>query len=343
MTSDLVITKIPRLEDLGAEAWNALVASCPDATCFQAFEWISCWWKVFKPNNEPCLYTAYRDGMLVGLAPMYLESKILQFIGEGHSDYNIFIWHKSERHTVERLLNKILESNEADVVQFSEVPETSELANVLRNRQDSRLRRLNSTPCPKLTRTEENIKNALQKKSIKRKRKKLKELGEICVAHLSKPEDITPYLDIFFRQHIERWSRTDYPSLFLNNSNKQFYEALVVSGLPIVFTVLKVNEKLVASHFGMLSAGDLIWYKPAFDIQLGSYSPGEVLLAKLIEYVNTNSLSGLDFTRGNEAFKLRFCSEVNSNLNYRYYYSEPYIHDIVSLIKSLIKKLLPNK
>jgi hypothetical protein len=90
----------------------------------------------------------------------------------------------------------------------------------------------------------------------------------------------------------------------------------------------------------MLSPPYLLWYKPAFDLQLAACSPGEILLSELIMYVSAKELAGLDFTRGDEAFKLRFCSEIRNNVNYRYYHSVPYMRNLRDILKNIIKRVL---
>jgi CelD/BcsL family acetyltransferase involved in cellulose biosynthesis len=204
-----------------------------------------------------------------------------------------------------------------------------------------RLRRLPDTPCPRLTGEQKYIYRSLGKKSIKRNRSKLGKLGKFSVEHFTDPVDIAPYLNAFFQQHIERWSSTDYPSLFNKPKNQAFYQELAKTDIPVLFTVISVDKQAVAFHFGFISAGDLVWYKPAFDINMGSYSPGEVLLSELIEYVRAHQLTGLDFTRGNEAFKLRFCSEVNSNLNCEYYQSIPFRLLVKDRLKHMARKMFP--
>ena len=340
MRGKLVTTRISCLEDIDSTAWNALVASCPDATCFQTYEWISSWWKIFGRNKTLYLQAVLSDDLLVAVAPLFLDSGRLRFIGEDHCDYNIFIWHASEPSVVEWLLDSILENEEIDVIQLYEIPEQSVLAKTLLNRQDPRLKRLDSTPCPRLVNSKETVMRALNKKSIKRSRNRLARQGKVTIDHFSDYEDIKPYLSTFFRHHIERWSTTEYPSLFLESDNKAFYEELARSGFPVIFSILKVNDKHAAAHFGMLSTRYLLWYKPAFDPQLAAYSPGEILLSELIKYVSANGLAGLDFTRGDEAFKLRFCSEIRNNVNYRYYHSTPYMQNFLDFLKNIIKRAL---
>ena len=48
-----------------------------------------------------------------------------------------------------------------------------------------------------------------------------------------------------------------------------------------VLSGLYIGEKLVAAHFGMRSRRVLHWWFPAYDPELGKYSPGAQLLLEL--------------------------------------------------------------
>jgi CelD/BcsL family acetyltransferase involved in cellulose biosynthesis len=64
---------------------------------------------------------------------------------------------------------------------------------------------------------------------------------------------------------------------------------------------------------GLCSRDDFLWYKPSFDTALAECSPGEVLLKNLISHAQEKGFASLDFTRGAEAFKSRFSSQVDYN------------------------------
>jgi CelD/BcsL family acetyltransferase involved in cellulose biosynthesis len=80
-----------------------------------------------------------------------------------------------------------------------------------------------------------------------------------------------------------------------------------------------VDGAPAAFHLGFVSEGDLLWYKPSFNPALARYSPGEVLLRELLLYAGEHRLSGLDFTRGDEAFKRRFSDMERCTKSFRFY------------------------
>jgi CelD/BcsL family acetyltransferase involved in cellulose biosynthesis len=119
-------------------------------------------------------------------------------------------------------------------------------------------------------------------------------------------------LDSFFAQHIARWSKSDLPSLFLNERNHECYRQLAVfvaSTGRLLFTEATLDGEPVVYRFGFISEHDLIWYQPTYLIAHARSSPGEVLLRELFLGAGKRSLGGLDFTRGNEPFKRRFSDQ----------------------------------
>ena len=128
------------------------------------------------------------------------------------------------------------------------------------------------------------------------------------------------YLQIFFDQHIARWEDSNTPSLFLDNNNRLFYDELTkeLSGNNwLIFTVIKSKDIPISFHFGFDYNNKIIWYKPSFEISLSKHSPGEVLLKGLLEFAIRNNKDELDFTVGNESFKMRFSNELRKNYNLR--------------------------
>jgi CelD/BcsL family acetyltransferase involved in cellulose biosynthesis len=112
----------------------------------------------------------------------------------------------------------------------------------------------------------------------------------------------------------------------------------------LVFTEVRLDDAAVAFHFGFISEGDLIWYKPSFDPALSRVAPGEVLLRELLLLAGERGLTGFDFTRGDEAFKRRFADSERMAETYIFYSSATMAIAARALaaMKSLVKGLLPD-
>jgi CelD/BcsL family acetyltransferase involved in cellulose biosynthesis/protein-tyrosine-phosphatase/predicted ATP-grasp superfamily ATP-dependent carboligase len=314
------------LEEVPPEAWEALVAQCPDSTIFQTRAWLGPWWAAFRSDSmRPWIFCAYEGDRLVGLAPLVLnaEEHTLQWLGEGHSDYQTFPARNAEPHVVEALLEAIAARVPRRVViDLSQVPQFSTLGVILARRSQERSSGIvieGKTACPWLDLDAREVTRVTAKESVKRGERKLLSLGQLRFSRLSEAAHIEPMLETFFAQHIVRWSGTAYPSLFNREQNRTFYRDLVHVLAPsrsLQFSVLSLNDRPIAQHFGMLSKDRLLWYKPTFETSLAKCSPGEALLKNLIVDARNQGLRVLDFTRGDEPFKLRFASSVAYNISF---------------------------
>ena len=323
-----------RLDDVPVLAWDSLVARCPDSTVFQTHGWIKSWVECcLPPTAQLRIFAAYRNDQLVGLAPLWLgrdpdsssTAERLRVLGMRHSDYLTFPVEGACPEIMSDLLAAIDRGTRSNVtVVLPEVPQFSTLALCLARRAaepSSGVLLRSRTPCPRLLIQDNDagVRRMLHKKSIRRHERQLGRLGAVRIEHLLDAAAIGPLLESFFNQHVDRWARTPYPSLFQRDRNRRFYRELVnrlgAKG-GIIFTSVHLNEHIVAQHFGLSSKGTLIWYKPTFDIALRKCSPGEVMLSSLIRYAQDSSLVSLDFTRGDEPFKARFASDIAYNSSY---------------------------
>ena len=325
-----------RLEDIDADQWQDLLAHCPDSTVFQSRAWLAAWLRtVGRTIAEPRIVAAYEGKLLAGVAPMWRGADpdlpdaqpVTRFIGAWHADYLTFPARDGSPQVLDALLDGLERALPADEpVELAEIPGAARLAARLAQRAggDAALSPNPATPCPylRIAGNADFTARVLNKQSLRRHARKLRALGELSVEHLAEPEAIEPLLEGFFEQHLRRWSATSSPSLFRRAHNREFYRELLrdpgARGA-LLFSVVRIDGRVVAQHFGLRSRRDLLWYKPAFDIELAPAGPGEVLLAELVRHAQLCGYDGLDFTRGDEAFKARFASETRHNVSFDWY------------------------
>jgi CelD/BcsL family acetyltransferase involved in cellulose biosynthesis len=72
-----------------------------------------------------------------------------------------------------------------------------------------------------------------------------------------------------------------------------------------VLGVLRASDRLAAVHLGLRSVDRLCWWFPAYDPELGRYSPGLILLLELIAASAARHVPVLDLGRGEHEYKLR--------------------------------------
>ena len=187
---------------------------------------------------------------------------------------------------------------------------------------------------------EADLKTA-NKSSLKRHTNFFQKSGELRFYQCGSEAEILGYLDRFFDQHRARWAQTDSPSQFFDPAQRAFYKELVREIFPygwLRFDVVLFNGAPLAFHFGFEYQRRFIWYKPTFDNQFASKSPGEVLIKFLLEDAIKKKLEEFDFTVGSEPFKYRFANRIRFNNRLIAFSS---VSDYwICLGKSVLKKFL---
>jgi CelD/BcsL family acetyltransferase involved in cellulose biosynthesis len=334
---EYTIRRHTALEEIGPELWDDLAARSSEATYFQGFAWNESWWNARRDADHTlAILSAWRDGRLVGLAPLQLGEidvrigRALSFIGQGNSDYQDFLVDRSEPAVVDALLAAIAGLDERwERFLAYELPEGSLLRAALQeaHRVDRfRLERKDDTLCPyfDIVRDPEGFAALAEKQRFKRQTGQLARLGRVTIEHLLDPDAIASELPGFFRQHAERWAITRTPSLFLDPAARSLYESLVRIGGrrgEILLSVLRLDGRAVAHHFGFLHRNRLLWYKPSYDLRLFRVAPGNAILQATIRFAVERGLHELDFTRGDEAYKARFTNAQRRSANWTWYRS----------------------
>src|SRR3954467_2334783 len=123
MLETRIVREVEQLAALGP-SWSRLWQRCPNATVFQSPEWLLAWWRAFCPG-EIMSATVERDGRLLGLAPLYLESGTaggsLLTLGISISDYvDVLIDPADAVPVAEALIDTLLRESCWELIEWSE-------------------------------------------------------------------------------------------------------------------------------------------------------------------------------------------------------------------------------
>jgi CelD/BcsL family acetyltransferase involved in cellulose biosynthesis len=299
--------------------WDRLLAGSRADTAFLLSGWLRAWHETLGRGHELVLPQVRKGGRLVGAAAFARRGGRLEFAGQGPSDYadvvvSAELAPEEARCTAEALLDAARRAAPgARVLRLARV-----------QRDESLLPGVVFAPSAPFFTTEERcvkaptmdmsaVEDRLGKKSLKRHEKSLEKMGALTCDTVRDSARILPQLDEFFDQHVRRWEKTEWPSLFLDEGQRAFYrrftETLSASGV-LRFTAIRLDGRLVAGHYGFHHAGRFTWYKPTYEPGLSKVSPGEVLLKRLLELARDEGAGEFDFTLGDEAFKLRFATRA---------------------------------
>ncbi len=318
--SEISVQVFNRFEQvpLAAREWNCLLRDGSNNAVFMTYQWQRAWWESFG-RGELLLAAALRQGRIVAVAPFFYDSGMIYFVGSGGSDYLGFVGDVSDLAVLAALFDAARQSV-ADFIGFVlyMVPDSSRLGPQLSQvaaKLDLLLFDEGEIIAPVLDAAEDGFASAGNKSSLVRHDRHFRREGRIDVIHSSQHSEILPQLDEFFDQHVTRWRGTPYPSLFLDPSQRAFYETLTTAASDegwLRFTRILWNDVPIAFHFGFHYAGAFLWYKPSFEIEMARRSPGEVLLRELLLLATEERATVFDFGIGDEAFKRRFATRYES-------------------------------
>lgn len=120
-------------------------------------------------------------------------------------------------------------------------------------------------------------------------------------------------------QTLQRWKgeqyiRTGNVDLFSIDWIRTLFDRLLQRSEPALsgqFTCLYAGDQLVAAHLGMASEQVLHWWFPAYDRELGRYSPGLVLIYMMAQQAGNHGVTRIDLGKGDEEYKFRIATHVD--------------------------------
>ena len=342
-----------RLTDLpfSREQWNALAGETPGATLFQTYEWFECWWGAFGAGKELFCATIWDKGNLLGIVPLmrFRRSGIrhLEIVGSPNGDYQDFILGNRSATLLPEIARFLhAERDQWDMLVLRNLPTespTHQFLPALVREFGLHATDLERIACPtvQIASRPEDTRRMLDRYSIRRRIKAMRQHGEIAFKRIATPQELGKYLPDFFEQYVERRRGSSAAQTFLRADVRDFYrrlsEAMLAAGW-LHFSVLELGGRPAAYHLGFEYGRRLYWYKPSFDPTLRSMSPGLVLLHFLIRDAAERHLDELDFTVGAEAFKYRYSNAERTNANVRVFTSR--MHYCAFLAVARIRRTL---
>ena len=319
MTSSGPTVRLLSTFDEVAVEWDALLVEGSHETVFATPGYVRSWWDAFG-RGELLTVLVCDQGRPAALAFLFVEEGVAYPVGSGGSDYLDVVGRKDDPGVWIALLEALF-TQRPDLrgVRWYHVPNWSPTTSQLPKAAETlglSVQDEGGYVAPALDLADPSVVAAtLAKKSLRRKEQWFRREGDLDVTHAGRIADIAPYLDAFFDQHTARWAHTEWPSLFTDERQRDFYRRLAEAGSRegwVRFTRVRWNGTDVAHHFGFHFRGNFLWYKPSFDVSLARHSPGEVLLRHLISSAAAENADLFDFGLGDEAFKSRFATHTRS-------------------------------
>ncbi len=324
-----------------SELWKSENFFCK--TYFQTYEWNAAWGDFFC-NDNAVFIGVYDTSRLVGIVPVCVKNFfgfcVASFFGNDISDYIEIPGFADEK------LFEYIFSLGVYIVHIKRVGYGSLLEKVIK---ESGYRYLNyekiKSYCLDLTNESaaHAVADRINSNKVNRYKSKWLKLQSKYGAEFSILRErggILKNIDRHFALHKKRWGRR---SIFhAHRKYADFFRALLSEyGKNVVLAAIKGSGgENFASLLGMEFANRFYYYIPAYNIDYGKYSVGELLILHLIKYCIDNKFEVFDLMIGNEDYKKRFSDKTDNHGSY-YIFSGRKIYDIFNSyyrIKDTLKK-----
>src|SRR3990172_1767344 len=276
---------------------DGLLACREERPVFLHPVWLRTWFDEFGAEREPLFLTAAKDGA-IAVAPLMREDGRLTFMGDSSvCDFMDFLVSPERRdEAYSALWEQICGEEWSDLMQRAR-----EAGYSVEEEQEA------VSPRLELPGTWDEYLASLGKKDrheLRRKMRRLLESGANVALEVYQDQDeVVAAVEDFLRLHTaSRHDKAEFMTPAMSAFFRRMASALSAEGLIRLFT-LYVDNKAVASVLCFDAGSHLYMYNSGYDPEFSSLSVGLVSKALCLRWAIENGKKGIDFLRGDEAYK----------------------------------------
>ena len=296
---------------------------------FQTCKWQKYWFyqtcKYKKLSISIHVVIVEYDNEILFILPMYINKfsyfKILMWSGFPYSDYNSPLIKKGlniNKYDFLIIWNCILaNSNKSfNCINLNNQPE---LINNIQNPFSKHLGSISTNSYSGIFLDDiteiKNILSKSQKEQLKLKINRLSRKGNLTFNTAKNKKDKIKVIKFIIKNKSSQYNKTRAWNLFDNNVYKKIF---ILSSLKLstnsYIGYLSLDNRIIAAHSGYIYNKTCYYLFPAYDDNYEKYSPGKILLNKLMEDCKIKKISYFDFTIGSEDYKKKWANnKMNSS------------------------------
>lgn len=304
------------------EAWGELLEKRHSQTAFLTWEWMYTWWKHYGTEKELWLITAWKDGKLIGGAPLMLSRvsrfglryRILQSLGKPNTDESDFITaEEAPEEVIQSLVGYIAsQNNQWDALELCEFNPESNTSQIVINE----ISKLNLRTIEKsephyqilLSRPWEEYWKSLSKNtrdSIEKRYKQGVKKMDLQFQYIHAADVTWQHFETIFA--INETAR--YPEKYGSTKERAFLadmvEAMNGKGwLEVIF--LHMEGKPIAYDYGFNMNGRFEDWRTGYNLNYSTQAAGKILLYLLIKHQFEHGYKLFDFLRGAYEYKTQW-------------------------------------
>ena len=297
-------------------------------TPFQAHAWLSHWQHTVGiplQKIHPQIVLLRKNGEIIAILPLCIYKqhgiKILQWLGGVQSDYKAPIIHRDWyskgidfQIIWQNICNQLKPYN---VIHLQSQPE---MLGLLKNPFITCFdtNHYDTASYVKLSGDWSNYYNCKIKKKIRadtrRSLRRLNEIGPVSFSIANSNSESISIINTMISQKSKRYLKTGLKDILAIPEHTKFYKQLpnlkYNTKMSLHCSAIKVGKSIIATHVGLVFKERFYYLMPAYEsAEWSKYSPGRLLLEKLIKWSFFANIKLFDFTVGAENYKAKWCDK----------------------------------
>lgn len=316
------------------EPWTALLLEIPGVSIFLTWEWVSTWWRHYGHDKSLWVLTAWDDaGHLAGIVPWTLTHRRLgslrlrriAFIGSwftvwAHLDV---IARPDEKKAVCAAFLRFLGAHgEAwDVLDLAGLNHDSVLRSQLAATRGRHIE-LHAQTCLSASLPRDwdafrmNVLSANKRRKLSYHRRRLDKdcPGQAGFHRVSEANELPLAMDLLGALNRKRWHASGLATPFDNKCYVAFqneFAALALQREWLRLYQLRVANHVVAAFYCFFYRDVFLAYQSAFDVDWGKYSPGQLMMAYVIQEAIREGAHEFDMLSGTHEYKYSWANMAN--------------------------------
>lgn len=326
-----VLNEIPDDPEL-REQWNALAWKTQAPQVFYTYEWARAVQLAYGKDLCPLLVLARdEDEQLAGVAALAgAAGRPVTFLCATTGDYCDFVVSGQDAAEFTAQVIETLRGRGCRDVVLSNFPADSPAYAALRDAARAggfQVFARTAYVCAQVRVGEIAVEDGMlalpRQKMVRRSLRAMGGEAPLAVQHEAGWEEVRKELPEFFRAHVARFLFTERISNLVRPERREFLRELARVLAPSGWLCLSrmsvvqnsAGPRSVAWNYGFRYGATWFWYQPTFVNDLEKYSPGFVLLSKLIEEAAKDAAATVDLGLGAEAYKEAFANATRHTLH----------------------------
>ena len=290
--------------------WNSLWNTCPQATVFQAPEWILGSWRHFSPHDPRILVLARAGDALVAVVPLRYYGQTVRFEGLDVSDYCDFLTLPELRTAIVPRLLQFLSKLNVQSCEFERMEQPASILDIALPRGPfARVEEQDTCPFLPLAANCSAFEASVPLRFTKRVRQTQRVASrafDVKLHRAASAERSHIHLERLFSLHASRWRQRGETGVLSDPQVRRFHHevapALLTRGR-LWLLELTFDDIPVASTLALPCHKRILYYLGGYAPEYARYSPGRLILAELVRLALNEGFREIDFLRGVERYK----------------------------------------